>query len=349
MIQLPPFHPNRPGLVAPVGRDPTGRTGPTRVQTRRRSWRRSSWGLYVPTEVSDDDPAQRIVEAGARLPSYGGVTGWAAVHWWGGAWSDGLEPDGATRRPVCLATGGTTISRDQGVYVSEEGLDPLEVSLHDGLRVTTALRAVAFEMRYAPSERQAAAVLAMAAYSDLVSVDEMALYLSSLSGWTGIPRARRATPLASENSWSPQEVLMQLVWELDAERPRPLCNLPVFNRQGRVIATPDLLDPEAGVYGEYDGSLHLAGSQRARDIQREGRLRDVGLEGVTMVAADKPDPTDFIRRLNGAYARARYAPESTRPWTIVPPPWWIPTDTVAARRALTAPQRARLLAHRRVA
>lgn len=346
MVQLPPFHPDRPGLVAPVRVDPAGRKGPTRVQARGHSWRRSSRGLFVPAEVSDEDPAQRIVEAAARLPSYGGVTGWAAVHWWGGAWSAGLEPDGATRRRVCLATGGTTISRGQGVAVSEEGLDPREVTVHDGLRVTTAVRAVAFEMRYAPSDRQAVVVLAMAAYSDLVSVDEMAAYLRTLSGWTGIPRARRAVPLASENSWSPQEVLMQLVWELDAGRPRPLCNVPVFDRWGRIIATPDLLDPEAGVYGEYDGPLHLVGSQRARDIRREGRLREVGLEGVTMVAADKPDPTDFIRRLHGAYSRARHAPETNRDWTIVPPPWWIPTDTVAARRALTASQRRRLLAHR---
>jgi len=303
----------------------------------------------VPSEVSDDVPAQRIVEAGARLPSYGGVTGWAAVHWWGGAWSDGLASDGSSRRPVCLATGGITISRGQGVQVSEEGLDPQEVTVHDGLRVTTAVRSVAFEMRYAPSDRQAVVVLDMAAYSDLVSVEEMLVYQGTLSGWTGIPRCRGATALADENAWSPQEVLMRLIWQLDAGRPRPLCNVPVFDRQGRMIATPDLLDVEAGVYGEYDGSLHLVGSQRARDLQRESRLRDVGLEGVTMVAADKPDPTDFINRLNGAYGRARHEPESTRAWTILPPPWWIPTDTVAARRRLTAAQRDRLLANRRAA
>lgn len=349
MVQLPPFHPNRPGLVAPVRLDPSGEVGPTRVQARGPAWRRTSWGFFVPADVSDEDPAQRIVEASARLPSNGGVTGWAAIHWWGGAWSEGLQPDGRTKRPVCLATGGTTISRGQGVRVSEEGLDPRELTTHDGLFVTTVLRSVVFEMRYAPSDRDAVVVLAMAAYSDLVSVDEVAAYLPALNGWTGIPRARRATPLACENSWSPREVLMQLVWELDAGRPRPLCNVPIFDRQGHVVATPDLFDPEAGVYGEYEGSLHLAGKQRSKDIRRESRLRELGLEGVTMVASDHHDPADFIRRLHGAYARAQNAPESTRAWTIVPPPWWIPTDTVAARRALTASQRSRLLAHRRAA
>lgn len=349
MIELPPFHPNRPGLVAPVRLDPTGRTGPTRSQARGRAWRRSSHGLYLPATVRDDVPAQRIVEAAARLPAYGGVTGWAAVHWWGGAWSEGLGPDGVTRRPVCLVTGGITISRAQGVHVSEDALDPRELTVHDGLRLTSVLRAVTFEMRFAPSDRQAAVALAMAAYSDLVSIDEMVAYLDSLCAITGIPRARRATRLAGENSWSPQEVLMQLVWEVDAHRPRPLCNAPVFDRRGQHIATPDLIDPEAGVFGEYDGRLHLAGGQRARDIRREARLREVGLEGVTMVSADRADPEDFVRRLHAAYARARYAPESTRPWTVVPPPWWVPTDTVAARRALSASQRARLLAHRRAA
>ena len=39
--------------------------------------------------------------------------------------------------------------------------------------------------------------------------------------------------------------------------PRPLCNVPVFDRFGQHIGTPDLLDPVAGVVGEYDGALHL--------------------------------------------------------------------------------------------
>ena len=55
---------------------------------------------------------------------------------------------------------------------------------------------------------------------------------------------------------------MRLVWELDAGHPRPLCNVPLFDRHGRHLATPDLVDPGAGVVGEYDGAVHLTGAQR---------------------------------------------------------------------------------------
>jgi len=39
--------------------------------------------------------------------------------------------------------------------------------------------------------------------------------------------------------------------------------------------------------------LHLAGKQRAKDIRREGDLRAVGLEYVTMVSADLRDQSGF--------------------------------------------------------
>jgi hypothetical protein len=297
-------------------------------------------------DVDRDLPEQRIVEAAARLPEYGGVTGWAALRWWGGAWFDGLARDGVTRLPVTLATGGTTISRGQGVEISEERLSPHDLTTHDGLRLTTAVRSAAFEMRYAASERAAVVILDMAAYSDLVSIEEMSLFADGLNGWTGVPRLRSALPLADENSWSLQETLMRQVWTVDAGRPRPLCNVPVFDRAGRHIGTPDLLDVEAGLVGEYDGALHLAGTKRAADVRREGRFRGVGLEIVTMVAADKADPADFLRRLHAAYARAKHEAESTRAWTIVPPPWWVPTVTVQQRRELPDHLRARLLGNR---
>jgi hypothetical protein len=303
----------------------------------------------MPASVPADLPGQRIVEAAAVLPSYGGVTGWAALHWLGGRWFDGFERDGITLREVCLATGDIHIRAQSGIAICEEKLDPLDLTVVDSLRVTTALRSVLFEMRYAPSERAAVVVLDMAAYSDLVSVAEMKVYAAAHSSWTGIPRARDAIPHADENAWSPREVLMRIVWSVDAGRPRPVCNVPIFDRSGTHIGTPDLLDLVAGVVGEYDGALHLLGRQRARDVRREAAFRAVGLEYVTMLAADFEDTSSFVRRLHDAYDRAAYAAESRRPWTIVPPPWWIPTRTVAERRALDDHQRERLLRHRRAA
>ena len=157
-----------------------------------------------------------------------------------------------------LATAGDDIRPQTGVRISAERLDPRDLIVVDGISLTSAVRSTCFEMRYAADERQAAATLSMAAYYDLVSVEELAEYAGRHSGWTGIPQCRKAIPLAEENCWSPVEVEMVVVWRVDAELPGPLCDRPVLDLSGPHIGTPDLLDVEAGVVGQYNGELHLA-------------------------------------------------------------------------------------------
>ncbi len=300
----------------------------------------------MPSHVDGSLPEQRIVEAAAVLPAYGGVTGWASLRWMGVTWFDGLVPDG-TLRPVSLATAGDDIRSQPGIHISAERLDPSELVLFDGLRVTTAVRSVCFEMRYAGSLRAAVVWADMAMDADLVSRRELETFVAAQSGWTGVPQCREALRLTSENSWSPRETShLRLVWILDARLPPPLCNVPVFDLGGRHIGTPDILDEEAGVAGEYDGSLHLQGAQRARDIRREEAFRSVGLEYFTVVAADARDLDNVVRRMRATRGRARFEAPSIRRWTTDQPLWWTPTETVEQRRALTATQRERWLRHR---
>jgi hypothetical protein len=103
---------------------------------------------------------------------------------------------------------------------------------------------------------------------------------------------------------------------------------------------------EAGVVGQYDGSLHLEGAQRSLDVRAEDRYRRFGLECFTMLASDRSNPAGMAERMHAARARARWDAESLRPWTIDPPSWWTPTHTVELRRALTPDQRRRLLGYR---
>ncbi len=335
-------------VTVPVRRDPSGRTGPTPKAARGAGWRCTGRGLYVPSSVDATDRDQRVVEAAAALPDdWGGVTGWAGLSWLKARWFDGSPWGGGPTRPVTLVVGGNRAIRPQaGFATSEERLLETDVVLVDGVRVTHAARSVCFEMRYAPSWRQAVITLNMACYNDTVSIDEVAAYAAQLNGWTGIPQCRKAIPFASENSWSPREVEMQLLWEVDAAMPRPLCNVPVFGPEGRLVGVPDLIDPVAGVIGEFNGALHLAGGRRVRDLAREDEFRSHGLECVTMDAGDFPDPTNFLTRLLTAYDRAADIPPARRRWTIEPPPWWRDTTTVSARRALDARARSVLLAHR---
>jgi hypothetical protein len=339
----------RPGVVVPVPVDATGRHGPTKGQARGPRWRRTSHGLYVPAGVDGTIPEQRIVEAAAALPEVGGVTGWAGLRWAGGWWFEGRTGDGADNRPVPLAVGFHDIRPQTGIEVTQEHLDLQEMTALDGLPMTTVQRSLGFEMRYAGNLRNAVVAFCMAAYSDLVSIEEMNAFFDRHRGWDGIRLVRAAMALAEENCWSPQEVRMLLVWLLDACLPPPLCNRPVFDRSGRHVGTPDLLDVEAGLVGEYDGPLHLQGGQRRKDRDREEAFRGVGLEYFTVLTGDLGDRARTAERMRRARSRARFEAESRRAWTIEPPHWWTPTFTVEQRRNLTPAQQARVLGYRRTA
>lgn len=350
-FQPPPFHPNRPTLVAPVPIDPAGLAGPTRKQARGPRWRTTSHGLRVPSSV-DFTVEQRIVEAAASVPSRGGaVTGWAALRWQGGRWFEGSSVDDAHGLAVDLAMYRDIRSRP-GIAICEERWEPNEVTVVDGVPITVAVRSVAFMMRRADGIRDAARAFAMGAYDDLVTRAEMTDYIGlaprqGLSSWTGVPQARKALALADENCWSPQEVTMMLIWRLDADLPAPLMNQPIFDLTGRHIGTPDLLEVESGTLGEYDGALHLTSTARSHDVGREERYRDVGLECFTMLAGDASDREAMARRMRAARGRARWLPPERRAWTITPPPRWVSTVSVDQRRRLTVAQRVSLLRYRR--
>ena len=335
----------RRNVVSPVRVDPTGKLGPTPDQARGPFWRRTSCGRFVPASVVAT-PEQRICEAAAALPAYGGVTGWGGLRWGGATWFDGTDRSGALS-PVTLAVMHGEIRNQPGILVTSERLPPRDLTTHDGLAITTHVRSACYEMRYAASDREAVLILDMACMDDVVSVEEVAAYVATLNGWIGVGKCRVAVALADENSWSAQETRVRLVWVIDLGFPRPLCNRPVFDLTGRHVGTPDLLDVEAGLVVQYEGGLHLERRRRGKDLQSEAAYRRLGLEYVVVVAADWASPeTTMMPRLVEARQRARFEAPSTRQWTIEPPAWWTPTATVAQRRALTLDQRSRMLRYR---
>lgn len=308
------------GLVMPVRVGAPG--GPTKGSAARGRWRRTSRGLYVPSSVSDDVVEQRIVEQAARLDGRGGVTGWAALRLRGAAYFDGTTEGGRCPLPVALALGrGGTLRSGHGASVSREPLDESEIQVVQGVRCTGPRRALFDEMRRAGDPRAAAIALDMAAAARLVAAWEMAEYAALRTTWRRASVVAAALSLADERSRSPGESRMRLVWLLDAGLPRPLCNRPVFDRHGRHLGTPDLLDVEAGVVGEYDGAVHLRIGRRARDIAREGRFRAAGLEYFTVVGSDLHEPEVVVDRMRATRDRALRLGLPAR-WTIEPPDGW---------------------------
>jgi len=293
----------------------------------------------VPAQVDGELPEQRIVDAMPFLRSpRSAVTGWADLRWLGAHWLSGTRAGGTELAPVPVLIGSDHMPQP-GFLFSEERISYTNFFEYDGLSLTDPWRSVCFEMRYASNVREAVVTLCMACEADLVSLDEMAAYLALYNGWTGVRQARAAGRLGDENLWSPQEVGLFLTWWLDCGFPRPLTNEPIFDLHGHHLLTPDLFDPIAGVCGEYDGALHLEGSQRKRDRDREELARDHGLELFTVMAGDL-GTARCQARMRAARTRARFEPEATRRWTLEQPYWWEPTNTVAKRRALTEEQRA---------
>lgn len=328
----------RPGLVWPVAIAPEGISGPTRGQARGSNWVRDSHGLYLPAGL---DPAlavdQRIVSAAATAPAGGGVTGWAALRWGGARHLDGSHRH--QELPVTLAVPPSGAEGRPGIAVSTEEHLRRMLTEVDGLTLTSYLAATVYEVCHAASLVDAVAMVDRACAADLVSVEELLAYRSTLGGLRWVTRLDAVLPMAEENCWSPTETALRLCWR-GLGITGVVCNRPVFALDGTFLGTPDVLDLETGTAGEYDGALHLAGRQRSRDIRREGRFRRAGLEYVEMVAADLADTGDFECRTLDARARAA---SLQRGWTLTPPPGWVETHTVELRRALAPWQRARLL------
>ena len=312
------------GLVVPVHVDPSGRTGPTRGQARGPRWRYTSPGLVVPAHVTDDLPEQRILEQAARLPAGTAVTGWASCRLWRAAFFDGLDRDGVTRLPVPLALGATAQIRPApGVVLHRDRLTVAEIAQIAGIPCTQRLRATFDAMRFAEDLREAVVALDMMAAARQVSIRQMRGYVLAHPGWTGVGQARSALVLASEHSRSPNETRMHMVWRLDASLPAPLLNQPVWDLSGTLLGVADLLDPVAGVVGEFDGADHRTARRQTRDVAREDLMRRAGLEYFKVTGLDLAHPDLVADRMLATRARA-VATARRWNWTIEPPPWWQP-------------------------
>lgn len=259
---------------------------------------------------------QRIAEEAARLGPDGAVTGWAALRLAGAAYFDGLDPKDLSCLAVPLVVGSGQLRHAAGIHVMRDRLDQGEIIMRAGVPCTTIERATFDAMRHAAHVRAATVVMDMVAAVELTSVRRMQSFVEQRTGRRGVPRVRRALMLADEDSRSPKETEMRLVWMLDAGFPRPLSNRAVLDRRGRLLGVADLLDPEAGVVGEYDGGDHADKRRRRRDARREDAFREVGLEPFKVVTGDLDDTDLVVGRMTRARSRALWLPPSECRWTL---------------------------------
>ncbi|MGZ8743549.1 MAG: hypothetical protein ACXWXO_11570 [Nocardioides sp.] len=320
-------------FVIPVRVDPLGLVGPTRGQARGPGWRSTSYGFYVPADVDGDLPRQRVAEQSVRLPAGGALTGWAAGQLLGATYLDGLAADGVTRLPVPLAIGPRGhIRGDADVLLLRDVLPAQEVIRVHDLPCVIPERAAFDAMRTATSLTEAVVAMDMLALGEVTSLKRTWAYVASVGPRRrGTRRVQAALALASEDSWSPNESRMHMVWRLEARLPQPRLNRPLFDRHGRLLAYPDLLDVEAGLVGEYDGADHRGAIRHSKDVGREELLRRHGLEVFRVTGPDLQVPGRVRTRMLEARSRAKWLPEAERRWTTTPPPGWDPGPTLDQR------------------
>ncbi len=311
------------GLVTPVPIDVAGITGPTRSQAYGSRWRQTSPGRFVPVATSQECVFQHILEQGTRIRSHGAVTGWACLRYRGARFFDGwLHHASGASAPVPIVTGPALLRPDPRVALSREQLAEGERELVGGIWLTTEARALFDEVRRHGRLRDAVADIEVAVAAGLLSYTEFADYVLNRNPWTGIGLAREAVALAGFGCWSRPEAKMALIWMLDAELERPLCNAPIFDLGGRLIAVVDLFDPIAGCAGEYQGADHKDGARHRKDVAREQAMRDVGIECFEVVGGDLSDVDLVVKRMYAARARSLFRPPGGRLWTLDQPAWW---------------------------
>jgi hypothetical protein len=213
----------------------------------------------------------------------------SAVH--GAKW---IDPD----RPAAIID--TNRRPAAGVEVWEERIEADEVSVVDGICVTTPARtALDFARRY-PTDVAVAAIDALAQAVELKPAD-IELLAERYRGRRGMRSAIAALELIENGAQSPKEPWLRLLL-LRAGFPRPQTQIAVRNEWGWVEAYLDMGWDEIKVAAEYDGDQHRSNrAQYVKDIRRLEMLDRYGWIVVRVIAEDHPD--DVIRRVGEARAR----------------------------------------------
>ncbi|WP_207891505.1 DUF2726 domain-containing protein [Nocardioides jejuensis] len=274
--------------------------------------------MYVPADTDSGVPEQRILEAAARLPPLGAVTGWAACRLYGANFHDGLGRDGQTEVPVDLVVGSRGWTRPAaGVRHTYERLEPSEVGVAQGIRVVSPVRATFDAMRRQRSVREAVVELEKSVMADVVSIQAVAAHAATKKGAWRIQLVRDALPLARENAKSPQETRTRLVAHLDAGITGLLVNATLHTMSGALIGECDLVDPETGLVIEYDGADHEQQPRRHRDAIKFEALRHAGAEVLRVSPQLLREPERLAASMRDAQARARSTRPEQRRWQVV--------------------------------
>ena len=264
--------------------------------------RRMLQGVYVAAQAPDDMDLRAHALA-LVVPKEAVVTDRTA------AWLHGVDllprSSGTTPPPVQVFHTTDTRVRRPGVAAGRRGLAPGDITVVQGIQVTTGVR-TALDLgrllwRYD-------ALAALDGFLRLgVPIEVLIAEMARFKGYRGVRQLRVLVPLGDGRAESPGESALRLNW-IEAGLPRPDLQTWVYDDNGVGIYRLDITLPELLYAAEYDGEEHHSSDEdQENDEDRrswceEERHWMFEIFTKTDVYDRRPDP---LARLVGGFTRAR--------------------------------------------
>jgi len=266
------------------------------------------------------DTDVRVAAVRRLIPIEVPLGGWAALRWLGVDALDGRTgPAGATLLPITVCTGPVGRLRSRpGLVVDRSTILAIDLVEHAGVLVTSAERSCLDIMRFHGVEAGLVAADSTVR-AGLTTRERLTAVLARMCGLKGVPQARLAVSLVDGRAESSPESRLRYVWVVEAGLPVPLVNPVVLDLDGRFVARTDLVDPEAGTVGEYDGSQHRELAQHTADNVREEDVEGLNLEVTRSTSLDLwPHRRRLVARLQAAHRRGTARDRAKDSWILRP-------------------------------
>jgi Protein of unknown function (DUF559) len=186
-----------------------------------------------------------------------------------------------------------------GLFVRGDRIEGDEITIIDGVPVTTPARTVLDLGCWYPMTSAVAAIDSLACGTEFKTAD-VELLAQRYPGRRGIERARLAITLFDAGAQSPKETWLRLVL-INAGLPRPQTQIPVRDETRNAIAYLDMGWEDVKVAVEYDGDQHRSDRYQYNwDVRRSEILHRLGWTVIRVLAGDRP--ADIVRRVKSALA-----------------------------------------------
>jgi hypothetical protein len=237
------------------------------------------------------------------------------------AWLHGVEilPRSALLQvpPLQVAHVDDTRVRRPEVDGRRRGLLPTDVTVVEGVQVTTALRTALDLGRLLWRFDALAAIDGFLRLG--VPHEVLIAEIGRFRGYRGVRQLRVLAPLGDGRAESPAESALRLHWH-DAGLPAPEPQRWVYSDEGVPLFRLDLTDPDVRYAAEYDGEeFHSSADDREYDENRREWMREQRawvIDPFTKVEVYERG-ADPVARLRAGYAQAR---RQLNRWTPRRPP-----------------------------